>query len=223
MRLVNAEMVLSIDIEENEPAILVIENQKVMAEVVEQLYELCNSEEGDFVLSDAGKQLSFEKATEMIINPFSIDFNARKIQNKLYSELLEAEASYIEEKAHIQTLVIDYLDKLTHKAPYEMISSDLEVDTMKLFKMLDVRIEPQCNSLLERLVEYTKVLSRLLRKKLIIFVNICNYLDSDEIESLYEICSYQKIMVLFIESCEQCFQIPAKTYIIDKDKCLIVK
>ena len=85
----NAELILGIDIEENIPAILVIENQKVMAEVVEQLYVLCNSGEGDFVLSDSGKQLSFEKTAEIIINPFSIDFNARKIQNKLYSELLE--------------------------------------------------------------------------------------------------------------------------------------
>ena len=64
----------------------------------------------------------------MIINPFSIDFNARKIQNKLYSELLEAEASYIEEKAHIQTLVIDYLDKLIHKAPY---ASSVSIDSFE--------------------------------------------------------------------------------------------
>ena len=223
MRLVNAEMVLSIEIEENTPAILVIENQKVMAEAVEQLYELCNSGEGDFVLSDADKQLSIEKAAEIIINPFSIDFNARKIQNKLYGELLEAESYYVEEKAYIQTLIIDYLDKLIHMAPYEMISNEIEVDTMKLFKMLDVRIEPQCNSLLERLVEYTKVISRLLRKKLIIFVDICNYLDPDEIVSLYEICSYHKILLLFIESHEQCFQFCVKTYIVDRDKCLIVK
>lgn len=223
MRLVNAEMILSIDLEENVPAILVIENQKVMADVVEQLYELCDSGKGDFVLSDSGKQLSFEKTVEIIINPFSIDFNARKIQNKLYSELLEAESSYVEEKAHIQTMIIDYLDNLIHNVPYEMISSELDLDSIKLFKMLEVRIEPQCNSLLERLIEYIKILTRLLRKKLIVFVSICNYLDSDEINSLYEICSYHKVMVLFIESCEHLFQFPVKTNIIDRDKCLIVK
>ena len=92
MRLANAELILSINIEENIPAVLVIENQKIMTEVVEQLYVLCDSGEGDFVLSDSGKQLSLAKTAEIIINPFSIDFNSRKIQNKLYSELLDAES-----------------------------------------------------------------------------------------------------------------------------------
>ena len=120
-------------------------------------------------------------------------------------------------------MIIDYLDNLIHNVPYEMISSELDLDSIKLFKMLEVRIEPQCNSLLERLIEYIKILTRLLRKKLIVFVSICNYLDSDEINSLYEICSYHKVMVLFIESCEHLFQFPVKTNIIDRDKCLIVK
>ena len=223
MRLVNAEMVLSIEIEENTPAVLVIENQKVMAAAVEQLYGLCNSGEGDFVLSDAGKQLSIEKAAEIIINPFSIDFNARKIQNKLHSELMESGLCYVDEKARIQTLIVNYIDKLIHDIPYEMISYELEVDSMKLFKMLDIRIEPQCNSLLEKLVEYIKVLSRLLMKKIVIFVSISIYLNSEEIKYLYEICSYQKIMVLFIESSEQFFQFPVKTYIVDRDRCIIIK
>ena len=223
MRLVNAEMLLSIDIEENTPAILVIENPKTMSEVVEQLYRLCNSEEGDFVLSDVNKQLTIEKTVEIIVNPFSIEFNARKIQNKLYGELVEAESCYVEEKARIQAPIINYMDKIIYDIPYGMISYELEVDSMKLFKMLDVRIEPHCNSLLERLVEYIKILAMLLRKKLIIFVGICNYLDSDEILSLYEICSYHKIMVLFLESREQRLHFPAKTYIVDKDNCMIIK
>ena len=86
------------------------------------------------------------------------------MQSKLYSELLDAEINYVEEKAIIQSLIIEYLDKLTQNVPYEMISNDLDLDSMKLFKMFEVRIEAQCNSLLERLVEYTKILSRLLRK-----------------------------------------------------------
>ena len=106
MKLVNAELFLNINIEENKPAVLTIENPKVMTEVIGQLYELCNSGEGDFVLSEGGKQLSFERATEIIINPFLIDYNSRKIQSKLYSELLEAETSYVEEKALIQTICL---------------------------------------------------------------------------------------------------------------------
>ena len=186
MKLVNAELFLNINIEENKPVVLTIENPKAMAEVVGQLYELYNSGEGDFILSEDGKELPFERTTEIIINPFLIDFNSRKVQSKLYSELLNAEASYVEEKALIQALIIEYLDKLTQNVPYEMISNDLDLDSMKLFKMFEVRIEAQCNSLLEKLVEYTKILSRLLRKRLLVFVSISSYLDTNELNALYD-------------------------------------
>ena len=223
MKLVNAELFLNINIEENKPVVLTIENPKVMTEVIGQLYELCNSGEGDFVLSEGGKQLSFERTTEIIINPFQIDFNSRKVQSKLYSELLDAEINYVEEKAIIQSLIIEYLDKLTQNVPYEMISNDLDLDSMKLFKMFEVRIEAQCNSLLERLVEYTKILSRLLRKRLLVFVSISSYLDTNELNALYEICNYNKMKVLLIESHELYLPFHTKTYIIDKDKCMIMK
>ena len=223
MKLVNAELFLNINIEENKPAVLAIENPKVMTEVVGQLYELCNSGEGDFVLSEGGKQLLFERTAEIIINPFLIDFNSRKVQSKLYSELLDAETGYVEEKALIQALIIEYLDKLTQNVPYEMISNDLDLDSMKLFKMFEVRIEAQCNSLLEKLVEYTKILSRLLRKKLLVLVSISSYLDNNELNALYEICNYNKMKVLLIESHELYLPFHTKTYIIDNDKCIIMK
>ena len=223
MKLVNAELFLDIDIEENKPTVLTIENAMIMTDVVGQLCELCNSGEGDFVLSEDGKQLSFEKATEIIINPFLIDYNSRKIQSKLYSELLEAEASYVEEKALIQTLIIEYLDRLIQNVPYEMISNELDLDSMKLFKMFEVRIEPQCNSLLEQLVEYTKILSRLLKKKFLVLVSISNYLDVNELSALYTICNYNKMKMLLIERHELYLPFNTKTYIIDKDKCMIMK
>ena len=223
MKLVNAELFLNINIEENKPVVLTIENPKAMAEVVGQLYELYNSGEGDFILSEDGKELPFERTTEIIINPFLIDFNSRKVQSKLYSELLNAEASYVEEKALIQALIIEYLDKLTQNVPYEMISNDLDLDSMKLFKMFEVRIEAQCNSLLEKLVEYTKILSRLLRKRLLVFVSISSYLDTDQLNALYEICNYNKMKVLLIESHELYLPFHTKTYIIDKDNCMIMK
>ena len=141
----------------------------------------------------------------------------------MYSELLDAETGYVEEKALIQALIIEYLDKLTQNVPYEMISNDLDLDSMKLFKMFEVRIEAQCNSLLEKLVEYTKILSRLLRKKLLVLVSISSYLDNNELNALYEICNYNKMKVLLIESHELYLPFHTKTYIIDNDKCIIMK
>lgn len=223
MKLVNAELFLEIDIQENMPAVLVLESPDIMTRVVKELYDISSAGEGNFILSLDNKVLSIEKTAEIIINPFSIDFNSRKIQSKLYEELLEGGNIYLEEKSMIQSILIDYLDKLMLKVPYDMVTSNIELDLLRLFKMYDVRLEPQCNSILETLIEYTKVLSRLLRKKFLILINICNYLDVNSIKELAHMCAYQKLNLLFVERRETDFQFPVKTYIIDKDKCLIIK
>ena len=223
MKLVNAELFLEIDIQENMPAVLVLESPDMMTLVVKELYDISYAGEGNFVLSLDNKVLSMEKTAEIIINPFNVDFNTRKIQSKLYEELIEGGNIYVEEKSMIQSLTIDYLDKLIQNVSYEMITSNIELDLLRLFKMYDVRLEPQCNSILETLIEYTKVLSRLLRKKFLILINICNYLDVDAVKELAHMCAYQKLNLLFIERRETDFQFPVKTYIIDKDKCLIIK
>ena len=223
MKLVNAELLLDIDLYENIPAVLVLEDPGMMSEVVESFFLLCKTGEGDFILSDDKKELSIDKAAEIIIDLFSIDFNSRKIQSKLYEELLENESLYAREKAEVQASIMNYLDKLIQNVPYEMITSNIDLDIHKLLKMYEVRIEPQCNTVFERLIEYTKILSRLLRKKLLALTNISSFLKTDDIKEFINMCAYLKINLLFIESKEILLQVPAKTYIIDNDKCLIIK
>lgn len=223
MNLVNSEYMLDLPIYENKPTTLVLENPVVMNSIVENLYCQCNGGEGEFVLSENDKILSLEKIAEIIINPFAIDFNARKIQSRLYSDLTGAESFYTEEKAQLQSLIIEFLDKLSSHVPYEMICSDVDLDLSKLFKMYDVRLDPQCNSLCERLSEYAKVISRLLREKLLILVSISHYLPPSEIENLVGMCNYLKMNILFIEAYEPSFSFTENTYIIDRDNCQIIK
>ena len=97
------------------------------------------------------------------------------------------------------------------------------MDTVKLLKLYEVRIEPQCNTVLERLIEYTKVLTRLLRKKLLIITNISSFLNQSDIKELVNMCVYLKMNLLLIESKELDFHGHIKTYIIDNDNCLIIR
>ena len=223
MKLVNSKIFLEIDIYENKPAVLVLESPEIMTEVVETLYGQCNGGEGEFVLVENEKLCSLEKSAEIIINPFAINFNTKKIQGRLYNELVDAESYFIEEKSVLQSLIVDFLDKLSSHVPYEMISSEVDLDLMRLLKMYDVKLDPQCNSILERLSEYAKVMSRLLKQKLLIIVTISYYLASDEVRSLIVLCNYLKLKVLFIEAVEPIFSFPVSTCIIDKDKCQIIK
>ena len=135
--------------------------------------------------------------------------------------MVSADNKYISEKTEIQRLIIHYIDKLMDDVPYEMITSNLELDLIQLLKMYEVRVEPECSSLLEQLTEYVKIIARLLNRKLLILVNICSYLDIQSVEELIKMCEYVKLPVLLIENCERDLE-GCKTYIIDKDQCLII-
>ena len=88
MKLVNSKIFLEIDIYENKPAVLVLENPEIMTEVVEGLYHQYNGVDGGFVLVENEKICSLEKSAEIIINPFSINFNAKKYKADYIKNLL---------------------------------------------------------------------------------------------------------------------------------------
>ena len=68
---------------------------------------------------------------------------------------------------------------------------------------------------------YFFVLSELLGKKLLIFVNIRSYLENDQIRELMKNAVYNEISLLFIENIQRDFSKDEKYYIIDKDNCEI--
>lgn len=65
----------------------IIESPKLYAYYLQELFLQQNGEEGRFVLSDKEKELNIAKNMEIIVNPFQIEINGRKILNKLYAEL----------------------------------------------------------------------------------------------------------------------------------------
>ena len=85
------------------------------------------------------------------------------------------------------------MDKLIQEVPYQMITKNLELELMKLLTMYEVRLEPQYSSLLERLVEYLKVLTHLLGVRFLTFTNICSYLETEELKSFLQMCTYLKL------------------------------
>ena len=102
MKLVNAEYNISLELEENTITILVVEEKKLRYKLVDDLYRQCAGEDGQFILSDNTQIMKLNKVADVIMNPFSIDFNNRKVLAKLYQEIeVYGTESYYEEKQRI--------------------------------------------------------------------------------------------------------------------------
>lgn len=219
MRLVNAIYGLDLTFQENVPEVLVLEEPTIMRDIVHVLWKQCAGEEGAFVLSDS-KILKIDKNIEMIINPFALDFQSRKITSALFSKMTVAGNEQVEEKCKINTALINLLDTISSSLNYSGITYQLDFVWADLFKMYGVKIERQENLIIE-IIEYMKVFSELCGISVICFVNLKSYLNHNEIMDLYQNAMYNKINLLLIEPFEAEVIGNEHVTIIDKDQCLI--
>lgn len=223
MKLTNAKYNLGIKLKENQINLLIIEHPMYMTEIIEGLQKQCDGEEGEMVLSRENQIIKFDKYADVIVNPFSFNLNDRKIVNKLYTQLQEIGIDYWEEKEKLNSEFVRLLDQVISTCPYTNIKYNLTCEWNDLFKLYDVRITALSGRLLDRLIEYIKVLSYLTETKLLCLANLKSYLTSEELKELYQMAYYNKIYLLLIEPFEREELEGEKLYIIDKDMCLIVK
>ena len=86
MKLLYTAYEICMALQENCAHHLCIEHPKAYAEIIHHLYRQCDGGEGDAILSDGTKSLSLAKNAVMILEPFSLQFDTRKINTALYNE-----------------------------------------------------------------------------------------------------------------------------------------
>lgn len=223
MKLTNSKYNFEFEFKENQAYSLVIENPESMSDIIGSLFAAISGEENDFVLWEGTKQLSLDKYSEIIMDFFNIDFNSKKIINALYSGLNNIMEDEDITKALINKNIVDALEIALLKVPYESISYNLDFEWKDLFKFYNVRIDSECNTLEEKLIEYIKLIVDFCGKRLLVLVNAHGYLSRDSIRNIHEMAFYEKMNVLMIENHEYEQETYEKIVIIDKDNCIISK
>ena len=222
MKIVNARYGIDIELPEERIAVRIIENKLAMREIVHSIWEQCDGSEGEFVLSE-DKVLKIGKVCHSILNPFCIDFNNKKIISTLYGEMSNAAEEYIQEKAELNSGVINILDKVSLALGYSGLEYNYDFAWNDLFKVYGVKLSIEYDSLLEKLVEYIKLMSKLCGIQVVFLVNIKLFLSNEELLELYSAACYNKVRLVLIEGNEQEKLEKERLYIIDKDNCFIVK
>lgn len=221
MKLVQNEYNISIDFVENQFNVLQIENSVIFSHVVSGIWKQFNGEEQGFVLSEKEKNLNFSKETNVIMNPFSISCNDKKILTKVYQEIqnhiLE---SFVDKYNEINQNMVTILDNVEEMIPYH-VTYNLEAGMSELLKAYDIKIEQEDGDLIHRLSDFVSLVHKIIGTKLFVFVNLKGYLNVGELKQFYELCSYEKITILLIERTKIYSLDMEKTWIIDDDLCII--
>ena len=179
-------------------------------------------EEGEFILSDE-KELKFEKCSDLLLDPFSVELNSKKVLSALYKRLSECGENQLESKSKLLQDYFSLIDQCIVSSGIENLTYDVDITWNEIFKVLGVRFDDHCENLLDKVLSYLKILSDLSEIRLVTFLNFTSFFSKEELEEIVKMAAYLKINVLFLEKLEPtcCFKQEVR-YIIDKDQCIII-
>ncbi len=224
MKLVHPDLEGQFDFDREDFFEWIIEAPTLLIKYLQELYAQIQGKEGNFVLSDGGEELSLGKTAELLIDPFAVDSNDRKILNKLYGKLNDCaigEDMYLQTQ-EVMSALQNYFYLLEEHSEY-MLEAQEDINVVDLFKIMGIRLVNDADDFLETLINYITVCSGLLKKRLLIFVNLEGYLNAKQCEEVVKAAVYNEMKILFIESAERGYFTGKNRYIIDQDGCEIFR
>lgn len=223
MKLVHPDFFCQIELPEDRIPILILENPTCFLKAVSDLICLSKGKEGKWILSDAGKPLNFAKTCDVLIDPFSLEINQKRLINSLY-EKLEKEvinSELILEWNAIYPHLANIVEKILNTSDHHLIYCN-EIEIKDFFKFMNIQFCDSSENLIEKIIDYMALAADVLGIRLFVLINFKTYIDPTGLYYLYEQAIYRKYRLLLIEShFENEDNNLEKTIIIDKDNCLI--
>lgn len=222
MKIINREWHRQIELKENTIYTLVFENKIYYREIILELLRQHKGLEGNFILSEQNKEITFDKYSYFISDLFNIDINNKKVLTKVYAKLYKQVEEDIIEYNKLISQIKEYFESLIFNNSLDL-EQDEEIDIMSLLKLGNLKIHLEENNYLEKIIKYMKVLSNLCGTKVIFLVGLHAVFDDEEIKKFYKEICLNKINIINIET--QQFNnysdedYKELVYIFDKDNC----
>lgn len=222
MRIVIKSIDLECQIDEGGILNIVIESPHLLSSVLWTIRdENENGNNGEIILC-AEEEINWGKDVEILVDPFIMDVNNSKTLKKLYQEVENYSKEVLADSiAELNGQIMCFIERALSSIPYGVESGE-ELDIMGLLKLYNVKYEMGSDiSILERIVNYLKVVRRINAKRIIIFKSLEDYLDEHEREELISFMRLEKITGINVTAHQPSNIVGEKTVIVDKDLCII--
>lgn len=222
MNLVTKYLENSLEIKSKTINTLVVEDTRYFSIFLKGLIESTEIESDEFELIEDYKTVDMTKNVEIIFDIFNLEANSANILKKMYSELeedLNTQEVYTK-KVELESIIANITDELIYRSRFSLKAGG--INYQNLFKAIEIEFDYEKNSVLERLIEYIKVTSELLKTKVYIIVNLDSFLSEEELVELEKFLLYNDIKVLALQNTIRREVKPSENLrIVDKDLCEI--
>ncbi len=189
---------------ENAVNILEIYNQKLFSNFISYINEQSNEgteEDNKIVLMDEEKRLKIDKMVYVLTDLFNIDFNSKKIINKIYNMLNQNIKNRQDNEIENTILQLrHYLVEEINEIPFEF-NINSEIEMLDLLKAFNVKIDSSCYTTMVEKIEFViNILASLKIARVLVIPNLKTYVNEDELLEIYKYSIYNNINLLVIEN-----------------------
>lgn len=222
MKLVERKFGLEIELKENITSVIVVEKLELRLSIIESLYSEIMGKEGNWLLVENEMNYELTKKMEIILEPFSLELNNKKVKTKLYQDIkaISQDVFYMQ-GIEVHSHICNYLENLLERVPYPVKYNE-EWNVTEILKVYSVELEEECDNMCEKLFNYIKLVNHVCGIDIFVIVNIKQYLTENQIIELYKLAMYSKIQLILIEFNMYSTKVDCEEiYILDKDGCII--
>ncbi|MBO6271347.1 type II-A CRISPR-associated protein Csn2 [bacterium] len=220
MRFAYDPYAISISLNEGDTCILYVENSNAYSNIVSDLYMLISHGEGEAALYEGDISLDIKKSTDLILEPFSLDLNNRKIKSQLYQDIIEnVKDAYYDKYLNICNELHNFIGCITEGIHYST-AFECQVGLEELLKICNVSMDYPCENVMERVSVYIKLMARVCKIKVFFLVDVDRYANCTELREIVKMAQYEKINLIMICSGTKTIEIKDFShYILDESLC----
>lgn len=206
---------------ENEVPVLVVENAEVLRNIIADILSQKDGEDGKNIFSEQYKPLSIKKQIEIIIDPFSLSLNDRKIMNGTLQYINSViNMKLLSETVKIKGFLWRYVEQLMQEVELPFICQE-NFDVGAILKAIGLQYDEKNYSFQEKILEYLKIYRFLFDTQCFVFINLKSFLFLEELEMMYKDLQMEQIQIFLLES--KVFEEVdgERQIILDKDLCVL--
>ena len=197
---------------------IVIENKRLYAELIDDIYQQTQGMKGKSVLYN-GKALDFPKYVDLLTSFFPFEINRKELVSKILISLEHNSQTPENYEATMSLLsaIEKYLNDISSDIPCDLIYNKLNI--MSVLKASGVEIVDDSASLPERVLNYMELVREFEGNKLFITVNMRSFIDDSVAETFFESVIMHKYDLLMLENVAYPVLRNELRFTVDKDLC----
>lgn len=198
---------------------IIIEDSFLYRNVISDLQISINADSNKWIFSNDGIELKKSSMISIVNSIFMLEFENNKISNAIVNDMNEIA---LNEENFVKTQKLqNEIEKYLYELEWEMLY-DINIEMCDIKNIIKSSykglIEPE--DYVEKLISYIKIVSRLLKKEILLFIGVQNYFRLEEWKEIEKAALYEKVYIICIERMDYLYC--NNKIIIDKDGCRVV-